>query len=310
MEAVESENAGGRRRKRRRGRRRGDHAPRFGALLPNVLTTGNLAAGFYAIIKASTGDPVFASYMIFVAGVFDILDGRAARLAKVESRFGQEYDSISDTVSFGVAPAVIAFHAGGFDELRWAGWLLAFVYTTCASLRLARYNVSSGRYEGRFDGLPSPAAAGMVVSTIWFSEWLRGFDIVLGLPPILPAMGIAFVGLAMVTPIPYHNMKGIKLGSSFGGLAFSIVLLIFVFLEPGLNFFLIGITYLLSGPFEVIWRKRTGRSLDDLAVAATEAVEELAQDAGLAVAEDEQGAEHPPLRAAQGEPEDEGETTR
>ncbi len=303
MEAVESEGTGGRRRRRRRGRRRGDNVPRFGALLPNVLTTGNLAAGFYAIIKASTGDPVFASYMIFIAGVFDILDGRAARLAKVESRFGQEYDSISDTVSFGVAPAVIAFHAGGFDELRWAGWLLAFVYTTCASLRLARYNVSTGRYEGRFDGLPSPAAAGRVVSTIWFSEWLRGFGFEFSLPPILPALGIALVGLAMVTPIPYHNMKGIKLGSSFGGLAFSIVLLIFVFLEPGLNFFLIGITYLLSGPFEVIWRKRTGRSLDDLAVAVSEAVEEAAQDAGL-VSEEEEEAGRSPLRPAD---EEEGE---
>ena len=283
MEAVESQEPGRRRRRRRRGgrRRRRQNAPSFGAMLPNLLTTGNLAAGFYAIIKASTGDPVFASYLIFVAGIFDILDGRAARLAGVESRFGQQYDSISDTVSFGVAPAVIAFHAGGFEALRWAGWVLAFVYTTCASLRLARFNVSSGRYVGRFDGLPSPAAAGMVVSTIWFTNWLRSWGFEIDVPPIFGAVGVALVGLTMVTPIPYHNMKGIKLGSSFGGIVFSIVLAIFVALEPGLNFFLIGLTYILSGPFELIWRKKTGRSLDDLAVAVSEAAQEVAQEAGL-----------------------------
>jgi len=309
MEAVDSQKPGRRRRKRRRGRRggRGDSAASFGAMLPHLLTTGNLAAGFYAIIKASTGDPIFASYLIFVAGIFDILDGRAARLAGVESRFGEQYDSISDTVSFGVAPAVIAFHAGGFEELRWAGWVLAFVYTTCASLRLARFNVSSGRYVGRFDGLPSPAAAGMVVSTVWFTGWLRGLGFEFEVPALFGAVGVAFVGLTMVTPIPYHNMKGIKIGSSFGGIVFSIVLAIFVALEPGLNFFLIGLAYILSGPFELIWRKRTGRSLDDLAVAVSEAVEEAAQDVGLSVTEEGDPA-RPPLRAARGdEPEDDHE---
>ncbi|MBW2422428.1 MAG: CDP-alcohol phosphatidyltransferase family protein, partial [Deltaproteobacteria bacterium] len=105
---------GRRRRRRRRSRRPGRRFPRRGntaALLPHVLTTINLAAGFYAIVKASTGDPERASWAILVAGIFDILDGRAARLTHSESRFGVEYDSISDTVSFGVAPAIIAFHA-------------------------------------------------------------------------------------------------------------------------------------------------------------------------------------------------------
>jgi CDP-diacylglycerol--serine O-phosphatidyltransferase len=304
IEAVESqepERPRAKRRRRRGGRRRRrDHAPSFGAMLPNLLTTGNLAAGFYAIVKASTGDPVFASYLIFVAGIFDILDGRAARLAGVESEFGQQYDSISDTVSFGVAPAVIAFHAGGFQDLRWAGWLLAFIYTTCASLRLARFNVSSGRYKGRFDGLPSPAAAGMVVSTVWFTGWLRGLGVDVDVPPIFGAVGVAMVGFAMVTPIPYHNMKGIKLGSSFGGIAFAIVLAIFVALEPGLNFFLIGLAYILSGPFELIWRKRTGRSLEDLAVAVQEAAQEVAQDVGLHVPPERQPGGRPVPSADQG----------
>lgn len=142
LEAVENRRPGKRRGRRRRRRAR-DGSRTFGSVLPSLLTTGNLAAGFFAIVKAGTGDPLVASYAIFLAGVFDILDGRAARMTGSESRFGAEYDSIADTVSFGVAPAVIAFHAGGLIDLRWAGWVLAFVYTACASLRLARFNVLS-----------------------------------------------------------------------------------------------------------------------------------------------------------------------
>ena len=128
-------------------------------ILPQVLTTGNLAAGFYSITLTADGSYDRAALAIFFAALFDIADGRVARMARATSRFGAEYDSIADTVSFAVAPAVIAFHAGDFAQLRWAGWVLAFVYTACASLRLARFNVTSGRFRGRFDGLPSPAAA-------------------------------------------------------------------------------------------------------------------------------------------------------
>ena len=252
----------GKRRRRRRRRRQGnaDRAG-FAALLPQLLTTGNLAAGFYAIIKASGGDVLTASYAIFVAAVFDILDGRAARMTGNVSRFGAEYDSIADTVSFGVAPAVLAFYAGDFAALGWAGWVMAFVYTACASLRLARFNVSSGRYLGRFDGLPTPAGAGIVVSAVWFKVFLVGPEIGLGLPPMLPALGVIFLGLLMVSPIPYHSFKDIRIGRSYSATVLPVIISIVLILEPGLNFFLIGLAYVMSGPAGIVWRWRTGREL-------------------------------------------------
>lgn len=266
VEAVESERKGRRRGRRRRGHRGppGPGVRTFGSVLPSLLTTGNLAAGFYAIVKSGAGEPLLASYAIFIAGVFDILDGRAARLTGSESRFGAEYDSIADTVSFGVAPAVIAFHAGGFSDLRWAGWVMAFIYTACASLRLARFNVTSGRYLGRFDGLPTPAGAGMVVSTVWFSGFLVANDIDFSIPAMLPALGLAAIGLLMVSPIPYRSFKDVDVRGSYGAIVLVVIITIVLFLEPGLNFFLFGLTYVLSGPVSWYWRHRTGGSLEEV----------------------------------------------
>ena len=251
-----------RRSRRRRRRPRRDHdRSGFAVLLPQLLTTGNLAAGFYAIIKASDGDVLVASYAIFVAALFDLLDGRAARLTGNVSRFGAEYDSIADTVSFGVAPAVLAFHAGGISTLGWAGWVMTFAYTACASLRLARFNVSSGRFEGRFDGLPTPAGAGMIVSAVWFKNFLVGPDLGLGLPPILPALGVMALGLLMVSPIPYHSFKNVRFGQSYSARVIAVMILIILVIEPGLNFFLVGLAYVFSGPVGILWRWRTGRTL-------------------------------------------------
>ena len=133
-----TEARGGRRARRRRRR----EIPGFTTLLPHILTTCNLAAGFYAILKAGEGQYERAAFALIVGAVFDGLDGRAARMAHVTSRFGVEYDSIADTVTFGVAPAVLAFNAGAFRELGWTGWVMAFIFTACAALRLARFNVS------------------------------------------------------------------------------------------------------------------------------------------------------------------------
>ena len=260
LEAVENRRPG-KRRGRRRKRRARDGSRTFGSVLPSLLTTGNLAAGFFAIVKAGTGDPLVASYAIFLAGVFDILDGRAARMTGSESRFGAEYDSIADTVSFGVAPAVIAFHAGGLIDLRWAGWVLAFVYTACASLRLARFNVSSGRFVGRFDGLPTPAAAGMVISAVWFSHFMQESGLPLSIPSLMPALGLAALGLLMVSPIPYRSFKDVDVRGSYGAIVIMVIVLIVLFLEPGLNFFLFGLAYVLSGPLASYWRWRTGGAL-------------------------------------------------
>lgn len=273
MQAVDEADA--KRRKRRRRRRRRDAPDRggFAALLPQLLTTGNLAAGFLAIIKASNGEVLHASYAIFVAALFDILDGRAARMTGNESRFGAEYDSISDTVSFGVAPAVLAFHAGDFASLGWAGGVMAFVYTACASLRLARFNVQSGRYLYRFDGMPTPAGAGMVLSAVWFVKFLTERGMEFTIHPIVPAVGVVGLGLLMVSPIPYRSFKDLKLGHGFSGTVIPIIVLIVLLVEPDLNFFLVGIAYVLSGPAGMLWRWKTGQELlpaqspEDLAAA-------------------------------------------
>jgi CDP-diacylglycerol--serine O-phosphatidyltransferase len=249
------------RRRRRRRRRSEQDRVGFASLLPQLLTTANLAAGFYAIIKASGGDVLTASYAIFFAALFDLLDGRAARMTGNVSRFGAEYDSIADTVSFGVAPAVIAFHAGGISSLGWAGWVMTFAYTACASLRLARFNVSSGRYQGRFDGLPTPAGAGLIVSAVWFKNFLVGPEVGLGLPPILPALGVMSLGLLMVSPIPYHSFKNLRFGQSYSFTVIPVILSILLIIEPGLNFFLVGLAYVGSGPAGYLWRWRTGRAL-------------------------------------------------
>ena len=172
---------------------------------------------------ASSGQVLIASYGIFIAALFDILDGRAARMTGNVSRFGAEYDSIADTVSFGVAPAILAFHAGDFMVLGWAGGVMAFVYSACASLRLARFNVSSGRYRGRFDGLPTPAAAGMLVSVVWFKNFLVGPEVGLGVPPLLPALGVMSLGLLMVSPIPYHSFKNVRFGQSYSATVIPVI---------------------------------------------------------------------------------------
>jgi CDP-diacylglycerol--serine O-phosphatidyltransferase len=234
----------------------------FGSLLPSLLTTCNLAAGFFAIVRASTGDPLTASYAIFVAAVFDMLDGRAARLTGSESRFGAEYDSIADTVSFGLAPAVIAFHSGALIDLKWAGWVMAFVYTACGSLRLARFNVSSGRYRDRFDGLPTPAAAGMVVSTVWFGGFLNSQGLGFTLPPVMVATGLVALGLLMVSPIPYRSFKEVNIRGSYSATVLMVIMALVLILEPGISFFAIGLAYVLSGPVAWWWRWRTGRALE------------------------------------------------
>ncbi len=248
-------------RRARRRRRRREQRRRATALLPQLLTTGNLAAGFYSVTLSFKGDIDRAALAIVFAGLFDALDGRVARLTRSTSRFGMEYDSIADTVSFGVAPAILAYSAGALQELGWTGWVLAFLYTACAALRLARFNVTPGRYAGRFDGLASPAAAGMVLSAVWFSGFLRESGIAFEIPAPIAGIGIAAVGLLMVSPIPYRSFKDLQLHGSFGTLVLAVLALVVLLSKPAVTFFLAGVAYVASGPLEAIWRWRTGRAL-------------------------------------------------
>jgi CDP-diacylglycerol--serine O-phosphatidyltransferase len=258
------------------GRRRPDSRRRgLSWLLPHLLTTGNLAAGFYAIVACGAGDLERAAYAVVLAGIFDGLDGRVARRVGSTSRFGSEYDSIADTVSFGVAPAVIAFGSGALGELGWTGWVLAFLYMACAALRLARFNVSAGRYSGRFEGLPSPAAAGMVVSSSMFAGFMRESGWPLELPALLPGLGVAFLGLLMVSAIPYRSFKGLSVRGSYRALVLMVIGFAVLLLKPSVTLFAIGTFYVSSGPVEWLWRWRTGHVLEPIVPP-----EELSGDEG------------------------------
>jgi CDP-diacylglycerol---serine O-phosphatidyltransferase len=249
-------------RRARRRRRRRDQRRRATQLLPQLLTTGNLAAGFYSITLSFKGDIDRGALAIVFAALFDALDGRVARLTRSTSRFGMEYDSIADTVSFGVAPAILAYSAGALQELGWTGWVLAFLYTACAALRLARFNVTPGRYAGRFDGLASPAAAGMVLSAVWFAGFLRESGIPIEIPAPVAGLGVAVVGLLMVSPIPYRSFKNVRLGGSFSTLVLLVLGGVVLLTKPSVTFFLAGLAYVASGPLEALWRWRTGRPLE------------------------------------------------
>ena len=275
-------------RRKRRERRRAEGRD-FAHLLPHLLTTGNLAAGFYSITLSGMGELVWASVMIIIAGVFDGLDGRAARRAGATSRFGAEYDSISDTVSFGVAPAFLAYNAGALQELGWTGWVVAFLYTVCAALRLARFNVSPGRYRGRFEGLSSPSAAGMVLSSVLFAGFLRESGFAFEVPAPLAAIGLALVAVLMVSPIPYRSFKDLSLPRGPKGVVLMVLASVVMLSKPQVTLFLFGICYVSAGPIEWLWRIRTGRPLEELPEGVDPASPESAAGAPSAATADAGG---------------------
>jgi CDP-diacylglycerol--serine O-phosphatidyltransferase len=184
-------------------------------LLPNLLTTGALFSGFYGIVAAIDQHFASAGIAVFVAAIFDTLDGRAARATRTESAFGKEYDSLSDMVSFGMAPAIIAYQWGVVRIAEYGrawgriGWLAAFFYCVAAALRLARFNARAATADKLyFEGLPSPSAAAIVAAFIWFSsEWREP-----GLPGLVAAFGItAVAGALMVSGFGYPSFKQFNL---------------------------------------------------------------------------------------------------
>jgi CDP-diacylglycerol--serine O-phosphatidyltransferase len=253
-----------RRARRRRRRRERETPPRGLYLLPHLITTANLGFGFFAIVQAFAGRHDLSALGIILAAVCDAIDGRVARLSRTTSRFGVEYDSIADTVSFGVAPAMLAFAAGNLQVLGRPGWVMAFIFTACAALRLARFNVSPGRYKGRFEGMPSPAAAGMVASTQWFVSFLRANGLAVEVPELLVAISVVLLGLLMVSPIPYRSNKELDLRHSYGTLVLVVIAILLVIQEPSVTLFVIGVAYVVSGPIEWIWRRATGRTLEEV----------------------------------------------
>jgi CDP-diacylglycerol--serine O-phosphatidyltransferase len=253
------------RRRHRRGRRERTGPPRGLLLLPHLLTTAGLGFGFFAIVMAFAGKHDLAASAIIFAILCDIFDGRVARLANSTSKFGGEYDSIADTVSFAVAPAMLAVSAGNLQLLGRPGWIMAFLYTAGAALRLARFNVAPSRYRGRFEGLPSPAAAGAIASTQLFVTFLRDRGIQVDVPEFLIAGATAVLGLLMVSSIPYRSFKEIDVRHSFVTLVFVVFAIALVVLEPGVSLFSIGLVYVLHGPAEWLWRRKSGHILEEVA---------------------------------------------
>lgn len=222
-------------------------------LLPNLFTTANLFAGFYSIVSAMNGRYEIAAITIFVAMVLDSLDGRVARLTNTQSAFGAEYDSLSDMVAFGLAPALLAYE-WAISELANVGLTVAFIYVACAALRLARFNTQIGKVDKKwFVGLASPAAAGIVAGTVWA---LRDLGVEGGDMPIvvvmLFALLVAAAGLLMVSNIRYYSFKDLDLKGRVPFVAILIVVLAFavVFSDPPRILLLIFLAYGVSGPIQ------------------------------------------------------------
>jgi CDP-diacylglycerol---serine O-phosphatidyltransferase len=229
-------------------------------LLPNLFTTAALFAGFYAIVQAMNFRFGLAAVAIFVAMVLDSLDGRVARLTRTQSAFGAEYDSLSDMVSFGAAPALIVYEWAlkGMGNL---GWIAAFVYVAGAALRLARFNVMLEVADKRwFTGIPSPAAAALVAGLVWIIDDYN-IDPV-GLKWWVWSVTV-FAGLTMVSNVPYYSFKTINLKKSVPFLAIFLFVLVIALLsyQPALVLFAGFVIYALSGYVAAvwIWQKRRRR---------------------------------------------------
>ena len=224
-------------------------------LLPNLFTTAALFSGFYAIISAMDGNFANASIAIFVAMVLDGLDGRVARMTNTQSAFGAEFDSLSDMVAFGVAPALVAF-SWALADLGKAGWVFAFIYVAGAALRLARFNTHIGDEDKRyFTGLASPSAAGLVAGMVWA---LSDFGVDGGDIALLVGLITALAGVLMVSNIKYHSFKDLDMK---GRVPFFVILLVVlgfavVSTDPSRILWLIFIVYTLSGPALMLWRLR------------------------------------------------------
>ncbi len=216
-------------------------------LLPNLFTTAGLFAGFYAIIAAIGGRYEAAAIAIFVAMIMDSLDGRVARLTGTQSDFGAEYDSMSDMVSFGLAPALVIY-VWGLSSLGKLGWLAAFIYSAGAALRLARFNTQiKSADKDYFQGLPSPAAAAIVAGIVWVSSSYE----LSGPSLTVSAFFLTLLaGILMVSNIRYHSFKKLDLKGKVPFVTIVIVVLVFVFIsiDPPQVLFAVFLLYALSGP--------------------------------------------------------------
>ncbi|MFQ5436887.1 MAG: CDP-diacylglycerol--serine O-phosphatidyltransferase, partial [Anaerolineae bacterium] len=197
-------------------------------LLPNLFTTAALFAGFYAIIAAIGGRYEAAGIAIFIAQFMDGIDGRVARLTHTQSDFGVEYDSLSDMIAFGLAPALVVY-VWSLSSLGKLGWLAAFVYTAGAALRLARFNTQSGTVDkAYFQGLPSPPAAALIAGLVWLCS---DYEIPGENLAVFVLLVTVTAGVLMVSNIRYHSFKDLNLKDRVPFVAILVLVLVFVFIS-------------------------------------------------------------------------------
>jgi CDP-diacylglycerol--serine O-phosphatidyltransferase len=238
-------------------------------ILPNMITLAALFGGFYAIVMAMNGRFDLATLGIFAAMVLDSLDGRVARLTHTQSAFGEQMDSLSDMVSFGAAPALVAYVWSLNGLGRW-GWIAAFVYCACAALRLARFNVNTSVVDKRFfQGLPSPAAAALVAGFIWLMTeagvagaelrwWVFGITL--------------YAGLTMVTNVPFYSFKDVHLRKSvpFAVIVMIALVIAIINIDPPTVLFGLFVVYGFSGYGVYAWRKAKGRPTSVISTSTDE----------------------------------------
>lgn len=222
-------------------------------LLPNLVTTGGLFAGFYGIVSTMKGNYEIAAWFILISAVFDALDGKVARLTGTSSRFGVEYDSLVDLVSFGVAPGLLMY-SWALQSFGKLGWLAAFLYVVCGALRLARFNVQVNTVESRrFVGLPIPAAAGMVASCVLLFYELGGSGTIKKFSIVLLIYVLAYL---MVSNHSYNSFKDPELvkRQPFSFLVLAIIFIIVIVAKPEIMLFVISSLYIVSGPIGSVIR--------------------------------------------------------
>lgn len=238
-------------------------------ILPNLFTLAALFGGFYAIVMAMDGRFDQAAVGVFCAMVLDSLDGRVARMTNTQSAFGEQMDSLSDMVSFGAAPALVAY-VWSLKELgRW-GWIAAFVYCACAALRLARFNVNTAVVDKRyFQGLPSPAAAALVAGFVWLMTDAG----ISGKQVSWVTFGFAlYCGLTMVTNVPFYSFKDVQMKKS---VPFVVIVLIAlgiaaINIHPPIVLFGLFVVYGLSGYAVYGWRRVKGQQTSVISISTDE----------------------------------------
>lgn len=245
-----------------------DHMKRGIFLIPNLLTTASLFFGFYSIVASYQGEFKKAAIAIILSGVFDMLDGKIARLTGATSKFGVEYDSLSDMIAFGVAPGFLAYTWALVPFGRY-GWLAGFLYVTCTALRLARFNVQAETVEKtRFKGIPSPGAAGMIATTVLMYYYLGGSGATSKHVTLL--LLIYLLAFLMVSNVTYRSTKALDLSKRkpFSLLVIAVLFMILIVAEPVVMLFVIGAVYVASGPVELLYNLLR-RRLRDKKKAAT-----------------------------------------